>query len=391
MADFSVRSLLNLEATASTARVLNLLGVWRKNQEDPEHAARPFFRNEILNRSIIIKHRLRRDELDLFPRERTICTKVLLPIDSADLRLGGVSLFVGERLFEESMCAALGLAQMDEADMRLLRALDAIPSLDPFITREQLKRKGFDPAPCYFEINPSDLARMSAFVRDEIQPLVTLSLGGGMATSTSQADRLVSKILSSHIDDDMEPLRLTLRLRSDEYKEGVFCWKGFLYYKWSLNTLLAHVGGVSAALKEVKPVGAADREAIMAIDHSGNRIQRALRHSCATVNAALGVYDAAYANLTRNESPMAFREFLLSAPGMFVELGERLGALQHIVSFWNYRFPLGTQPRAPVEELLDIFREFESSLSAGTREENFRGGQPGLSLPAPLVHDFSAA
>jgi hypothetical protein len=363
MADFSVRSLQSLEASASTARVLNLLGVWRKYRDEPAHRAQPFFSNEMLNRAILVKHRLRRDEIDLMPVERTICTKVLMPIDVADLRLGGVSIFVGERYWAEKLASALCAGDVSHRDLKLLEELDAIPSLDPFITREQLKRKGYAPAALYFEINPVDLARMSAFVQEEIEPLVTMSLAGSSARSASQAEKLVSKILSSRVDDEMEPLRLTLRLRPEEYSEGVFCWKGFLYYKWLMSSVMGKVGRVNGALRSVKPTGQADAAAFAAIDGSRRKIAVSLRESCVTVLAALQVYDDAYAKLIGNESPLAFREFLLSAPRMFVELGEKLGALQHIVSFWTYRFPLDQTPKAPVEELLEILREFESSLS----------------------------
>jgi hypothetical protein len=46
---------------------------------------------------------------------------------------------------------------------------------------------------------------------------------------------------------------------------------------------------------------------------------------------------------------------------MFSRLGEQLGALQHIVSFWRYRFAPG---RAPVGagELIDILMDFEAGL-----------------------------
>ena len=40
-----------------------------------------------------------------------------------------------------------------------------------------------------------------------------------------------------------------------------------------------------------------------------------------------------------SQSPKTFRDFLLSAPYMFLELGEKMGAISHIVSFWRYRFP----------------------------------------------------
>ena len=56
----AIRSLVSLNENASTARTLNLVGVWRKHGDStPEYRTCPFFRNSILNRSIIVKHRLR--------------------------------------------------------------------------------------------------------------------------------------------------------------------------------------------------------------------------------------------------------------------------------------------------------------------------------------------
>ena len=57
------------------------------------------------------------------------------------------------------------------------------------------------------------------------------------------------------------------------------------------------------------------------------------------------------------------REFLLSAPAMFCDLGERLGAVNHIVSFWNFRFPQGKMPIVTGPELVDILADFEESLA----------------------------
>ncbi len=48
---------------------------------------------------------------------------------------------------------------------------------------------------------------------------------------------------------------------------------------------------------------------------------------------------------------------------MFHELGERLGSIHHIVSFWRYRFPEGARMKVASEELFDLFADFEPSLS----------------------------
>ena len=76
----------------------------------------------------------------------------------------------------------------------------------------------------------------------------------------------------------------------------------------------------------------------------------------------MDAYDQAYRALTEDGQPAAFRDFLLAAPAMFMTLGEQTGAVQHIVSFWRYRFPLGRPAAISPEELMDVFMDFEDSL-----------------------------
>ena len=63
--------------------------------------------------------------------------------------------------------------------------------------------------------------------------------------------------------------------------------------------------------------------------------------------------------------PRSFRDFLLNAPRLFHDLGEHVGALQHIVSFWRFRFPTGTEGKITPTELCEIFTEFEHTLDFG--------------------------
>ena len=58
---------------------------------------------------------------------------------------------------------------------------------------------------------------------------------------------------------------------------------------------------------------------------------------------------------------IAERKALLAREKELTRLGDQLGAVQHIVSFWRFRF----NPKAPpvgVDELIDIFMDFETGL-----------------------------
>ena len=360
MTDRTIRNLEHLRRSASTARVLNLLKVYNDYGRDPEWAARPIFRTPALNRALIIKHRLRRDEFDAFHLRRQVATKVVIPIDAEDLKTGGRYVFVEQRNFERLMHEAFGL-EPTHADLNTLRLMDALPSLDPFLLREQLRRGGVEPAHCYFSISDSDLEKMLAFVEDEIRPLVTLSLGADIE-SVGSTRRLAGKILSSEPGDRMEALRQTLNLHPDEYQEGVFCWKGFLYYKWVLRSLVGDIASVADAVSTVKPVGKLDRSSREYIDRGRRVLHERIMTTCDEVSRTLRIYDDAYGDLTVRGQPSSFRDFLLRAPRLFTRLGEQLGAVQHVISFWRFRFGPGAPP-VSVEELIDVFMDFEVGLA----------------------------
>ena len=100
------RSLSALERSASTSRVLNLLSVANANHGRPEYMEAPFFSNRVLNSAIIVKHRLRTDDLFLFNDFRATATKVIIPFERSDLNLGGRSFFIGQRGWTELLYEA---------------------------------------------------------------------------------------------------------------------------------------------------------------------------------------------------------------------------------------------------------------------------------------------
>ncbi len=360
----SVRNLANLQQSASTARVLNLLRIAQRSGSEAEHAEHPFFSHPRLNRAIILKHRLRRNERDVFADGRLTATKVVIPIDGGDLRLGGRSVFVGQMNYEAVMHASLGERWIANAeDREMLDLLDALPSLDPFLLREHLKRHGRTPARCYFEVSDADLARMHRYVEAEIRQLIELCFAGGETSGRAGAGaKLVRKILSITVDEDTEPLRLTLRLEKNDYQEGVFCWKGFLYYKWTIAEQLKDIERVATSIGTIRPTGAADAETKAYLARTRDILARSILAVRDAASETLTVYDRAFASLIDGQ-PQAFRDFLLSAPSMFSDLGERLGAVNHIASFWQFRFPMGRPAFITAEELCETFMDFEDSLS----------------------------
>ena len=87
------------------------------------------------------------------------------------------------------------------------------------------------------------------------------------------------------------------------------------------------------------------------------------------MRSIIGIYDDAYASLIDRRDPKMFRDFLLSAPELFLEIGEKMGVISPLTSFWQYRFPPGSAKRADAEELTTIFEDFVRSLGQDDDDE----------------------
>ena len=377
--DRSVRFLSALGG-ASTSRVLNLHRIAMDHAKDPEHAEKPLFLSPMINRAFLLKHRTRADEAYLFPSPKAVVTKIIIPFDVTDLRAGGRSLFVDQRGYADMMRSA-GNYSGDalDRDLWVMRLLNAVPSLDPFLLREHLRNNNIDVSPIYFTISDGDQQRMYDFVNQEMSKLVMLAGGSDNAGGS----RLVSAMLSNQIDEKLEPLRLTLGLTGNDFREGVFSWRGFLYYKWSMGKFWPDVMGVLRDLNQIQPVGGQTPEQKVYLASARRVIIQMVRDNGNDVNKALAVYDASFRELVEHQSPRHFRDFLLSAPYMFLELGEKLGAISHIVSFWRYRFAPGSL-RVDSDELAAIFQDFSSGFG-----DKIKGD--GSVIKKPSVIDMTAA
>lgn len=353
-------SLEALSSSASSARLLNLACVAARHGGDREYRERPFFQTAMLNTCLVLKHTPRAHERAIFDRPPSISTKVIIPFDRDNLALGGRTVFVGQKGWTEQLEMLTNGARTIARDCKVLLALDELPSLDPFLVREHLSRRGFKVAPCYLTISDPDILRMKRTVAAEVGQLIGLAFAGG--DNKEATARLAQVLLTNEADSRLEPLRLTLKLEGEAYKEGIFAWRGFLYYKWAVDSLRTGLLRVIREIGDMTPENRSDMATAAEVTRGKGRLLAKIEASERSAVKALSIYDNAFWSLVRHNQPSAFRDFLLESPRMFMSLGEAVGGLSHITSYWTYRFPKGAPLLANAEEMLEILQEFEGSL-----------------------------
>jgi hypothetical protein len=360
--DRAVRSLTALR-NASSGRVLNLCSLHAGKDGDEDFRARPFFLSPIFNTSILLKHRLRFDEVELFRDSRTVATKVIVPFDRHNLRLGGQSFFIGQDGFEE-LVREVGnyKTPLDcDRDLALMDLIDQTPSLDPFMLRQKLATHGIAPHADYFAISAADRQQIHSHAVRELKRLIQLAAGAAPDSATSTG-RMVSALLSNEVDEKLAPLRLTLGMTPDEFAEGVFSWRGFIYYKWCIQEAWQILAETLREMRAIQPVGTPTPDEKAFLQESKREVTKTIRTIVKDITKVLAIYDGAYGALVDERRPEMFRQFLEHAPTAFIELGEKLGAIQHITTFWRYRFPRGVRRTIGVVELGEVFEDFLHGL-----------------------------
>ena len=359
MANDQIRSLASLDNVISSSRLLNLNKIYKLHRLSADHSAKPLFSNNLLNRSILLKHRLRDSERNQFADGRSVATKILLPLDTMELKLGAQYLFVGQRDFEDRLCEILEEKVVNlGGDIVILNLLDSIPSLDSYLLREFLTRGGIKPADCYLENGIGDRKPVQQFVLDEITSLAKMSLGPGVDEEKIMSLR--DKLLSAEAATVTESLRISLQMEKPEYRQGLFFWKAILFYKWQIKRITPASGKVFREMRRIHPVEFTRSSDRIKIESMRNTIAYKFSLLCEEVDNVQSIYDTAYNEFIYQSNPAKFRDFLISSPVLFKKLGESFNDVGHIVNFWKFRPKKGHSVAVTLEVLTSTLAELDT-------------------------------
>lgn len=356
-----VQSLRSITARSSSSRVLDLLSIDREAAGDPDHGARPMFVHQVLNRSIIVKHHPRLDEFGPGAPFSPIVTKVIFAFDPDDLDLGGQFLIVGQPDLVDQLSHRLDYTGADLMhDVAMLRLLDRLPTLDPFLLHAAMAAQKLDIASCYFRLSPTDKSEMRDFVARQVETLIELCFNGEKV-SPIQAKRLSDLILSEGDSPELAPLRMAIRMEAAQFAQAMFCWKAVLFYRWRARVLAPATRAARRSIDGIDP-GRFDldgaRYVRAAVDQLGALISDCERR----IAEVFRIYDEVFEALTDQRTPEPFRRFLLDGPRLFARLGERMGRLEQLVSYWTYLFPEQRTRNLSPETVYDRLRNLLSAV-----------------------------
>ncbi len=264
---------------------------------------------------------------------RAIATKVIFPFDKADLSLGGQFLFVDQAGFLDLLTRHLDYTDLSlTRDLAVLRCVDKLPTLDPFLLREILKQHRIEAGRCYYRFSRADKAEMLNFVSSEIEALIRMCFGELKAND--KRTRLSQLLLADQDSAELDPLRITFGMGQAEFAEAMFSWKALLYYRWRSRDLAPALKATLTSISAIQ-VRRYERDELSFILRATRVLIKVITSSWREVGQGLRLYDRAFASLTDRQSPDSFRSFLMHSSELFLELGDRIGRLEQATSLWS--------------------------------------------------------
>lgn len=377
------------EKLANSARVLNLHELTRRRSSAPPpppmddghgtgetkvnattgiETGGDFFLNDTLNQAVIIKHRLGDDDRRrMIKNDALVGTKIFVRYAGNDsFDDSGKFMFLGQKdsaaVFREHFGLDPQHRKDDARDMGLLTILDRLPSLDPFLLRDRLMQDDYGIDPAYFRLSEAEAKRYRTHVIREFYPLAQTAF-----KDAADVDRLSGLIVDKMWEATdlrvLKPMMDAMEIEFEQAPEIFFSWKGFVYYKLTLQRLSDTFASFITSLQAAKPINMPTNIVRQEIEALRPRLIKALRAEFDEASRVIEEYDHVYRHqMIRLGKPAEFTKFLRYAPRRFEKLGASVAGIEHAQTSWKRRFGNQKEPMVAGLEFLDILRDYSEGL-----------------------------
>jgi len=304
--------------------------------QNPE--ATPFFHNKAMNSIVLIKDTVPTNERQV--GEPSVATKLYFPFNENNIYEGGRTIFFHAKGIEGAIsdyCGESALTQTALAhDMTVLRLLQRLPSLDPFLMKDAFLREKLVADPAYFEVSEEAWSEIELFMLQKFETLIFAAFPDAKS-SEEKARQLIDKIWEAKDIDALLPLIEAFRLPKDRALEIFSAWKGIVYYsfqynkeqgrfielvKWIVENSAPRTGVPAAETKDVQTCMTQAREQLRIEWQKTDEIVKAYQSS----------YDKMFKDRTGSSD---FLAFLQNSDKTYWEIGSSLGKINHAIYCWD--------------------------------------------------------
>ncbi len=322
---------------------------------DPE--ATLFFRNKPLNTALLIK--------DTAPesgnRSVSIGTKFYAPFNIDNIYEGGRTIFMHEKQFERAIFELYGEGALSKdalaEDFRIMKILDRLPSLDPFLMKDAFMRERIDMNKDYFVISQDIWDQIEAFMLQRFETLVNAAFPEALS-SDEKARQLINTIWEARDLEALKPLIDAFRLPESEALDIFASWKGIVYYSFQYQADKANLMDLVKWLMSCESATAGVPKA------EAREMQEMVKQVCdqvktewQTIEGIVRRYEDAYDKIFKHKTGSGdFLTFLRNSNKIYWEIGNSIGKTNQGIYCWKVMTNRFSGQRVPWDQLQETMR-----------------------------------
>jgi hypothetical protein len=355
-----------------SSRVFDCNGITLKLLESRSGAL--FFRHARLNHVVVMKHSLLPGERRSL-REPPVGTKLFFPFDERRPAEGGSTIFLHDPQLEAALRDRCGVSRafdrkaFDE-DVRRLRLLARLPTLDPFLLRDVLEAEGLSVDGRYLEIGESQWAEIQGLIQQRFVPIVNAAYPEAKA-SADKVNTLIEKLWEAADINALMPVITAFGLPPDGALDIFYAWKIITFYAYQFQRVKPALLAFAQWLKDSETMASFAGGSGRWLAEVHHKVRSELREQWSRIESLLGDYEDAYEKMfIRKSETAAFVTFLRNCRAALWEIGDALGKIDHAVACWDRTTGRYPGRRVHSAEVLEaVFVLLENILGAEVERE----------------------
>ena len=321
------------------------------------------FQSRSLNFSIFIKEPAKNKPGTFAPAAgKTLRTRIYFPYNRDRPTEGGVSIDSRDPRLDDALKNVAGLDKKErpetyEHDKRILRILDDLPSLDPFLLKDRFRQAALEaPAP-YLHIQPGEWDAIRAFVHEQFMIVAKVIFPGEDAQMAEKSEQLTQQLWDLRDLEHLQALTKVFGLDPKRTEEIFYSWKGVIYYDYDYDRLKPRISALFTWFDQGSaPKDFCKPEVEKELNRRRTAIKNLTKAAIAETEKHLSNYHRCFDLFFRERKTAAdFVTFLQSAPRNFYSLGESISKLSHSIVLWDRGTQNFTGRLLPSDNLLELF------------------------------------
>lgn len=346
----------------------------------------PLFRNRFMNECVLFKYPNFEVQLSdgvigeaqKQAEARPVETAIYVPNDPENLQAGGFAIYLRQREFENLLREYLGLNMQTESedfaiDVKILRVIDTIPSLDPYLLRTELQSAGLNLPENAIGASEREEGYIRKKIEGRIGPIIDRAVGEakpGDLAAQAHRKRFIDAIWNPDVPE-AELFIKSFGIDKSETQRIFVAWKGITYYQVKFE-------GFAPAIREVldffrgdlsKPRDAASynrlelEQMAMHVQSTRTKLENVVKN-CRQIFID---YNNAYDGLVNGNKPLAFKEFLTTAHNYYWILGFCSTASKNAIGILHRTMQGETSHRLRFDEMDAMLKQMNALLNSSVK------------------------